>query len=112
MEGKGFVAIQSNFPSDSFPAPSCRTMRERSQNLPGGAYKTRTALFADVPCPVAVWRIAWHYAAMVRVPKIESIRQEQKRFLKDFDRQVAEIDRKRAKEQIETKPAKDDDPTA
>jgi hypothetical protein len=49
---------------------------------------------------------------MVRVPNTESPELEAKRFLKDFDRQVAEIDRKRAKEQIETKTAKDDDPTA
>ena len=32
---------------------------------------------------------------MVRVPKIESFKQEQERFLKDFDRQVAVIEQRR-----------------
>ncbi len=46
---------------------------------------------------------------MVRVPKIESIKQEQKRFLRDFDRQVAEIERNRAEDTSKAETTKDDD---
>ncbi len=46
---------------------------------------------------------------MVRVPNIESIREEQKRFLKEFDRQVAEIEKKRAEAQAKPVPHTDSD---
>ena len=41
---------------------------------------------------LTVRRTACREARLVRVPNIESIRAEQKRFLKEFDRQVAEIE--------------------
>lgn len=76
-----------------------------------GSLESVTQRFGNPFCQQGLTdrRTACREARLVRVPNIESIREEQKRFLKEFDRQVAEIEKKRAEAQAKPIPHKDSD---